>query len=232
MTFFREAFTKDRKEALSYDDSATLFFFGTILFVIVTIWTFFFFYNFFYPLKETKTGNILSYILCPANNFKYCHCKECVKKIDLKRHKIISLKNRLFRQTKILQIFCLGVLYILVYKLIQNLSTASEIRAFQPFEILNIQEGVNETLIRKAYRRMSLLHHPDRHPTDPQAAAKFMLITKAYHALTDEVNNDCFCNIKLFFNEKLCSSRISFYVFHLYKNYSLFDIFLDCKKKL
>ncbi|XP_053991764.1 uncharacterized protein LOC128883435 isoform X2 [Hylaeus volcanicus] len=186
MTFFREAFTKDRKEALSYDDSATLFFFGTILFLIVTIWTISFFHDLFCPLKKSKTGNILAYILCSVNRFKYCCCKECVKKINLKKNRILSLRNRLFRQTKIVQIFCLGVLYILVYQLIQNLSTASEIQAFQPFEILNIKEGVNETLIRKAYRRMSLLHHPDRHPTDPQATARFMLITKAYHALTDE----------------------------------------------
>lgn len=40
--------------------------------------------------------------------------------------------------------------------------------------------------IKKAYRKLSLVYHPDKNPDDPLATAKFILITKAYNCLTDE----------------------------------------------
>jgi DnaJ-class molecular chaperone with C-terminal Zn finger domain len=35
-------------------------------------------------------------------------------------------------------------------------------------------------------RRLSLKYHPDKNPDDPNAAAKFHLLTKAHDCLTDE----------------------------------------------
>ena len=31
----------------------------------------------------------------------------------------------------------------------------------------------------KAYRKLSLIYHPDKNPDDPLAASRFMMITKA-----------------------------------------------------
>jgi len=40
--------------------------------------------------------------------------------------------------------------------------------------------------IRKAYRKLALLYHPDRNQNNPEASAKFIMISKAYECLTDE----------------------------------------------
>lgn len=41
-------------------------------------------------------------------------------------------------------------------------------------------------VIKKAYRNLSLLKHPDKNPDDPLAVTEFIQITKAYTTLTDE----------------------------------------------
>lgn len=49
---------------------------------------------------------------------------------------------------------------------------------------------VSEKEIQRAYRKMSLKWHPDKHfnlPTKEEAEQKFLLINKAYHTLTDPV---------------------------------------------
>ena len=54
---------------------------------------------------------------------------------------------------------------------------------FDPFEILEIGPGSSNAEIKKAYRKLSLVYHPDKETGDEK---KFMRITKAYAALTDE----------------------------------------------
>lgn len=54
---------------------------------------------------------------------------------------------------------------------------------FDPFEILGIDPTSSTTDVRKAYRRLSLIYHPDKETGDEK---KFLLITKAHAALTDE----------------------------------------------
>jgi hypothetical protein len=49
---------------------------------------------------------------------------------------------------------------------------------------LNISEDASEEDIRKAYRKLAKLHHPDVNKS-PDAAAKFMLINTAYEVLID-----------------------------------------------
>lgn len=55
--------------------------------------------------------------------------------------------------------------------------------SFDPFEILGIDPGSSTAEIRKAYRRLSLIYHPDKETGDERV---FMKITKAHAALTDE----------------------------------------------
>ena len=52
----------------------------------------------------------------------------------------------------------------------------SEIKTFDPFAILGIAAGTSEREIKRAYRKMSLLYHPDKNIGDAVAESKFMLL--------------------------------------------------------
>lgn len=54
---------------------------------------------------------------------------------------------------------------------------------FDPFGVLGIMEGASKAEIKKAYHKLSLVYHPDKMTGDEK---RFMKITKAYAALTDE----------------------------------------------
>lgn len=69
---------------------------------------------------------------------------------------------------------------------------SSEIQIFEPFSILGLEPGVSESAIKKAYRRLSILYHPDKNP-DPDAHKYFVdFISKAYQALTDPISRENF----------------------------------------
>jgi molecular chaperone DnaJ len=52
-----------------------------------------------------------------------------------------------------------------------------------PFHTLDIPEGSGLKEIRKAYRRLVLKYHPDRHPGDVEAPKRFLEVQRAYEAL-------------------------------------------------
>lgn len=54
---------------------------------------------------------------------------------------------------------------------------------FDPYEILNIPIGASVADVKKSYRKLSLIYHPDKETGDEKL---FMKLTKAYQALTDE----------------------------------------------
>mmetsp|Transcript_35776 Transcript_35776/g.93601 ORF Transcript_35776/g.93601 Transcript_35776/m.93601 type:complete len:775 (+) Transcript_35776:95-2419(+) len=72
--------------------------------------------------------------------------------------------------------------FILAYKVSQFETT----EGYDPYKILGISTGSTDKEIKKAYRQLSRLTHPDRNPDNPDAADNFMRIRKAYEALTDE----------------------------------------------
>merc|ERR1719247_2466627 len=74
-----------------------------------------------------------------------------------------------------------------LYSVIMQISSEKEIKKFDPFDILEVAPGSSPPDIKKAYRKLSLIYHPDKNPDDPLAASRFIQITKAYTALTDEV---------------------------------------------
>ena len=53
------------------------------------------------------------------------------------------------------------------------------------YNILEIPETANPDEIRKAYRKLSLQHHPDRNKNNPEAMAKTQKINEAYETLSD-----------------------------------------------
>jgi len=44
-----------------------------------------------------------------------------------------------------------------------------------------LDSSADEKAIRKQYRRMSLLKHPDKNPDNPLAVQEFIRLTKAYN---------------------------------------------------
>jgi curved DNA-binding protein len=53
------------------------------------------------------------------------------------------------------------------------------------FKILGINRDANEEEIKKAYRSLVLLCHPDRNPGDREAEEKFKEVTEAYEVLSN-----------------------------------------------
>jgi curved DNA-binding protein CbpA len=54
------------------------------------------------------------------------------------------------------------------------------------YDILGVEDSVDQKAIRQAYLRQSLKHHPDKNPNDTEAAkARFVEIGQAYQVLSD-----------------------------------------------
>ena len=53
------------------------------------------------------------------------------------------------------------------------------------YEILGIPENADSTAIRVAYKRLAMIHHPDRNPGNQEAEEQFKIVNEAYHVLSD-----------------------------------------------
>ncbi|KAM3515399.1 hypothetical protein MY11210_000961 [Beauveria gryllotalpidicola] len=54
------------------------------------------------------------------------------------------------------------------------------------YDALGVQPTATELEIKKAYRKMAILHHPDKNPNDPTAHEKFQAIGEAYQVLSNK----------------------------------------------
>ena len=54
------------------------------------------------------------------------------------------------------------------------------------YAVLGLDSKCTEADIKKAYRTKARDSHPDKNPNDPNAAAKFMRIKKAYDFLSNK----------------------------------------------
>ena len=53
------------------------------------------------------------------------------------------------------------------------------------YEVLGVQKGAGDDEIKKAYRKLAKANHPDLHPDDKEAEARFKEINEAYEVLSD-----------------------------------------------
>jgi len=53
------------------------------------------------------------------------------------------------------------------------------------YKILGIDKNADENQIKKAYRKLAIVHHPDKNPGDKDAEARFKDISEAYETLSD-----------------------------------------------
>ncbi|CAL8576446.1 hypothetical protein XPA_002328 [Xanthoria parietina] len=53
------------------------------------------------------------------------------------------------------------------------------------YKLLGVEKDASENEIKKAYRKLAIVHHPDKNPDDESAAEKFKEIGEAYECLSD-----------------------------------------------
>lgn len=186
MSGFRDTFTKNesQEELLGYDDSAFLYFAVTVLTFIVVPWSYTLLTGVLFPeaLVEAKH--------CPSHDrkgrkYKYCEVSTEVEKIKEQKREAAKSSNR-FTNSFFIRAAILTALWSVNIHLIINASGVEEMKRFDPFDILNVAKEATEKEIKKAYRKLSLVYHPDKNPDNPTAQTEFIRITKAYATLTDE----------------------------------------------
>jgi len=181
---FKDTFTKDEKEGLlGYDDTAFYYFASSVVLVVAVPWTISTIYSLIFPGKAQIQQDFPQKSR-EGSSFRYCQSAEMREKIEFARK-----EARKFNVGSCMG-FCkfgsIALLWILLYVFSLQMGTETEIKRFDPFRILGVEAGANATQIKKAYRELSKIYHPDKNPDDPMAQAKFIEITKANTALTDE----------------------------------------------
>jgi DnaJ family protein C protein 7 len=53
------------------------------------------------------------------------------------------------------------------------------------YKILGVEKTADDNQIKKAYRKLAIVHHPDKNPGDAEAETRFKDISEAYETLSD-----------------------------------------------
>ncbi|RWS01622.1 Translocation protein SEC63-like protein [Dinothrombium tinctorium] len=151
-----------------YDESGSTFFYFLLSFLALVVIPSTYY---FWPTKRKKEDT--------GKDRNKCHCEQCGVKSNYLNAKEPwrKAKQRVIKSLLILGWFAL---FATAYKVahIQH-----DYVNWDPFEILGIDPGSSTAEIKKAYRKLSLIYHPDKETGDEK---KFLKISKAYAALTDE----------------------------------------------
>ncbi|XP_050385035.1 dnaJ protein ERDJ2A-like [Argentina anserina] len=116
----------------------------------------------------------------------HCKCSDCSRSGKYRRSLFKRISN--FSTCSNLTLVLLWVVMIVLVYYIKTQSVENQI--FDPYHILGLEPGVPESEIKKAYRKLSVIYHPDKNP-DKEANEYFVeKIVKAYQALTDPVSRE------------------------------------------
>mmetsp|Transcript_46688 Transcript_46688/g.108814 ORF Transcript_46688/g.108814 Transcript_46688/m.108814 type:complete len:671 (+) Transcript_46688:80-2092(+) len=185
MSGFRDTFTKEEKEGLlGYDDTAFYYFAGSVLLVIAVPWTISVLYGVLFPGKAAvekefpKKSNA-------GSTLRYCSTSAMEEKITQARRQARAFSSG-NAMCFVIKIVILGLIWTALFCMSTQFGTEKRLQKFDPFEILEVDAAADAKEVKKAFRKLSLIYHPDKNPDDPLAQSRFIQITKAYNALTDE----------------------------------------------
>uniref|UniRef100_A0AAG5DHI1 J domain-containing protein n=1 Tax=Anopheles atroparvus TaxID=41427 RepID=A0AAG5DHI1_ANOAO len=154
-------------QKFQYDESGGTFFYFILSFLALILIPATFY---FWPRKKKED---------PVSKDGNCTCEYCVKKRAAMEHSDPYKGTKEFL-VKLSIVAGWALLIFLTYKVSQF---DYEMSNFDPYEILGVPLGSSQKDIKKAYRTLSLILHPDKETGDEKA---FMKLTKAYQALTDD----------------------------------------------
>ncbi|XP_057951965.1 dnaJ protein ERDJ2A-like [Malania oleifera] len=118
----------------------------------------------------------------------HCQCSMCSRSGKYRKSIFKRISN--FSTCSNLTLLLLWVIMVVLVYYIKHMSCENQV--FEPFSILGLEPGASESVIKKAYRKLSIQYHPDKNP-DPEAHKYFVeYIAKAYQALTDPVSRENF----------------------------------------
>jgi molecular chaperone DnaJ len=101
-----------------------------------------------------------------------------VEFLALKYLLIILLIIALYRKP----ISLLSTIFVIISKKIMEIILEN----LSYYEILQIDQNADQTVIKKAYRRLAKEYHPDKNQGDAEAETKFKYINEAYQTLSDD----------------------------------------------
>ncbi|KAL3469664.1 Sec63 Brl domain-containing protein [Aspergillus californicus] len=109
--------------------------------------------------------------------------------IEAQKRKRLRKERRIKRIVTV--ILGYGIIVYMAYLIVVTARTTTKI--WDPYDILGVARSADEKAISKHYKRLSLIYHPDKIRPDPAKNEtiemlndRFVELTKAYKALTDE----------------------------------------------
>ncbi|KAH8106334.1 DnaJ-domain-containing protein [Cristinia sonorae] len=118
-----------------------------------------------------------------------CTCEECIQhRNQIRKLESGSVFSPKHHKKSLILVLGWGLFGFLAYKVA---TTENIVKVYNPFEILGLSSGAPLKVIKSQYKTMAKAMHPDKvklavNETIEAVEARFVEVTKAYKALTDE----------------------------------------------
>lgn len=168
-------------------------------------WPYFVLTTVLVPLVPATLSSLYNLIFDNASNDKKSNTFKSIKgwfkpynDKDLQSFKSSQKESKIFNKYNFSLIIGWLIVGLLFFKIQSTEIVVSETN-FDPWRILEITETASDKIIKSAYRKLSLKFHPDKVDTSSMSQdeidavdAAYVLINKAYKALTDETIKENF----------------------------------------
>ncbi len=102
---------------------------------------------------------------------KNCECSRCQ---DIIKKRVAHHSKKWMRPSFYFKCAVVVLFWFVWYLCADQISKIKPLKSFDPFQILGVEPGAEMSVIKKAYRRLSLVKHPDKNPDDPLAVTEFI----------------------------------------------------------